>query len=133
MKIYLAARYSKREGMLAFARELTTLGHEVTSRWIYGDHEGDDDNLTQAAQFAAEDLNDLCVADCLIHFCDDVRVLTRGGNFVEFGYALAAEKLIVVVGKRSNVFHCLPQVNYFEDVTHCLQAFTPSIRREVAA
>jgi nucleoside 2-deoxyribosyltransferase len=132
MKIYLAAKYSRREEMQRYANQLAARGHQVTSRWIHGDHEGDG-YMARAARFAQEDLDDLAEADCLIQFVESARAETRGGNHVEFGYALATGKLLVVVGVRGNVFHCLPQVNHFFQWHHCLEAFTPSKAQEVAA
>jgi hypothetical protein len=40
MKIYLAARYSRRPEMCRYAQQLENLGYEVTSRWLNGTHGG---------------------------------------------------------------------------------------------
>jgi hypothetical protein len=39
MKIYLAARYSRHPELQAYTRDLQAHGFEVTSRWLWGDHE----------------------------------------------------------------------------------------------
>ena len=36
MKVYLAARFSRREEMRRHAEELLGLGHEVTAQWVVG-------------------------------------------------------------------------------------------------
>ncbi len=120
MKIYLASRYSRNEEMRAVAADLIAQGHEVTSRWIQGDHQIDDAGLSaQAAEaerirFAQEDWADLLAADCCLSFTEVPRTeKTRGGRHVEFGAALALGKDCIVVGHRENVFHCLPQVDFY--------------------
>lgn len=37
MRIYLAARYSRREELLGYRADLEAAGHIVTSRWLAGD------------------------------------------------------------------------------------------------
>ena len=39
MKIYLAARYSRREELAAYRTELEELGHTVQARWLNGEHQ----------------------------------------------------------------------------------------------
>ena len=38
----------------------------------------------------------------------------RGGRHVEFGMAIAAQKRIVVIGPRENIFHWLPMIEQFD-------------------
>lgn len=122
LKIYLAARYSRREELCIYRAELQALGHTVTSRWLNGDHQVDDKGLSAQAheservRFATEDWDDLMAADCCISFTEIPRSeRTRGGRHVEFGGAMAAGKRCIVIGPRENVFHCLPSVEYFQD------------------
>lgn len=131
VKIYLAARYSRREELCGYRAELEALGHRVTSRWLNGNHQIDDAGLSaEAAQeervrFASEDWNDLMAADWCISFTETPRSSnSRGGRHVEFGAALATGKVCVVVGPRENVFHCLPGVEWFPDWT----AFATDLR-----
>lgn len=42
MRIYLAGRYSRREELLGVRDVIEALGGEVTSRWLNGDHQIDD-------------------------------------------------------------------------------------------
>ena len=66
-------------------------------------------------QFAQEDYDDLCSADCVISFTEEPRTMSnsRGGRHVEHGMAIALGKRVIVVGHRENIFHCLPQVEFF--------------------
>jgi nucleoside 2-deoxyribosyltransferase len=126
MKIYLAARYSRRDELCKYRAILESKGHQVTSRWLQGGHEITKEGSTQAAQeartrFAQEDWDDLMQADCCVSFTEEPRkTTTRGGRHVEYGAALAKGMRCIVVGFRENVFHCLPEVEFcekFEDVS----------------
>jgi len=138
MRIYLAARYSRRDELCRCRDALAMLGHVVTSRWLNGDHQVDDQGLSREAQaeererFAREDLEDLSGADLCISFTEPPRsTSSRGGRHVEFGFALGHGIECWVVGPRENVFHCLPQVSVlpsFEAVLEVL-AGNPSNTR----
>lgn len=130
MKVYLASRYSRFKEMQSHALDLERAGHVVTSRWIMGDHQLKDGELSEQAaeekriKFAQEDLNDLLNADICISFTEEPRSSnSRGGRHVEFGIALALKKLVLVVGYRENVFHCLPEVQFFETWNQARQTF----------
>jgi hypothetical protein len=132
VRIYLAARYSRRLELCEYRAQLQAIGHEVTSRWLNGAHQvyldGEPLGPEQEAliesggaapelrgRFAAEDWNDLTSADLVINFTEPPRSkASRGGRHVEFGAALALEIRCIVVGPRENVFHCLPEVAWFE-------------------
>ena len=52
----------------------------------------------------------------IVSFTESPRsVSSRGGRHVEFGLGLAWNKIVVVVGPRENVFHCLSDVYQFDD------------------
>lgn len=54
-------------------------------------------------------------ADCVISFTEAPRSsANRGGRHVEFGIALANGARVIVVGHRENIFHWLPQIEFFE-------------------
>ncbi len=120
MRIYLAARYSRREEMRIIAAELETMGHEVTSRWINGSHElTDHPAYEDRTRLACEDMQDLYRADVVISFTEQPRAALdnpgRGGRHVEFGLALRNPgQRKIVVGWRENVFHYLPEVEFYE-------------------
>lgn len=142
--VYLAARYSRRTELLEVRADLEGMGFVVTSRWLDGDHQAED--LTEPAfeegtspeemaayrlrsaqaaegervRFATEDLEDLLAARVCISFTETPRMTkTRGGRHVEFGVALHAGHLMLVVGPRENVFHCLPPVRRFDTWAEC--------------
>jgi nucleoside 2-deoxyribosyltransferase len=122
MKIYLAARYSRFAELQGYRAQLEQLSaHRVTSRWIDGSHQLDEEGLSSPARaeermrFAREDWNDLRTSDCVVCFTEKPRTSnSRGGRHVELGLALAWQKRTLVVGWRENVFCCLPQVEFFE-------------------
>lgn len=140
MKIYLAARFTRNEQMQIVADLLTAQGHKVTSRWHTGAHKMDDGiapdsgvGLEIAQRFAGEDLEDLMEATCVISFTEPARTPTRGGRHVEFGYGLAYQKKMIIVGEREHIFHYLPQVEQFEHVDallHYTLGEAPKPRRE---
>jgi len=120
VKIYLAARYSRRAELQRYARELVLLGHEVTARWLLGQHRITDEQLAGAAstaslddlrlgqRYARDDITDVAHADLLIAFTEQPRsTSSRGGRHVEHGIALALHKPVWLVGPRENVFHTL--------------------------
>lgn len=118
LKVYLAARYSRREEMCRYRNQLESGGHiEVTSRWINGEHQAENDELVHggsATRFASEDIKDLDDAVVVVNFTEEPRgTSSRGGRHVEFGYALAMRKHVIVVGPRENVFHCIGTVRVF--------------------
>lgn len=122
MKIYLASRYSRREELCVYANVLKAAGHEVTSRWLDGNHQIDDAGLSVQAQhservrIASEDWQDLLTAEICISFTETPRSTnSRGGRHVEFGAAMALSKRVIIIGPPENVFHCLPQVERYLD------------------
>lgn len=117
MKIYLASRYSRLSEMRGYRAELESAGHVVTSRWVNGNHEGDN-----AVRFAQEDYDDLLESDCVVSFTQSPDSSTsRGGRHVEYGIALARGKRVIVVGYRENVFHHLPEVEFFANWEEALR------------
>jgi hypothetical protein len=47
-------------------------------------------------------------------------VPARGGRHVELGLALCDGQRTIVVGHRENVFHWLPQIEFYNDWDECL-------------
>jgi nucleoside 2-deoxyribosyltransferase len=120
MKIYLAARYSKRPTLQRWAEKLQELGHEIVSRWALrnSDHKLVDGLSPKAAtderiRFAEEDIEDLIQCDMVVSLMEEPRGKGRGGRHVEFGYALALHKDMVIIGPKETVFHELPQIDHF--------------------
>jgi len=134
MKIYLAARYSRREELAQYRIELQELGHIVQARWLDGEHQLSNDGtpigesgeaLVEVGQpecaaklrtkFALDDWEDVNAAELVISFTEAPRSKpNRGGRHVEYGIALANKVRIIVIGHRENIFHWLPVVEFFE-------------------
>lgn len=129
MRIYLAARYSRREELVACRTDLNSLGHTVTSRWLNGNHQVDDAGLSVEAKrsererFAREDFADVISAEMCISFTETPRTTnSRGGRHVEFGIALGRMLRVWIVGPAENVFHCMDDVRQFESWAQALEA-----------
>lgn len=152
IKVYLAARYSRRLELCGYRNELKAAGYNVCARWLDGEHQlatdgtpiGEDGaalvegtlrpgefvsehELTARAaalrtKFALDDLEDVSTANVVISFTEPPRsTANRGGRHVEFGIALIKAQVVVVVGHRENIFHWLPNVNFFERWTDALK------------
>ena len=121
MKIYLAARFSRRHEVHTLGQDLQALGHTIVSRWSRPDDDhvlptGLSEQASDDARrrFALEDMEDLHKANCLILLGEPPRNNSRGGHLVEFGVALGLGLRVMVVGPRGTVFHCLPTVEVFD-------------------
>jgi hypothetical protein len=119
LKIYLAARYSRRDEMRAYRETLhKNYNVQVTSHWLdekssATGNMGDEDDAFYW-ETAQVDLMDIDAAHVLVLFSENPLVgVPRGGRNVEFGYALKAGKRIWVVGPKENVFHYRPMVEHF--------------------
>lgn len=119
-KVYLASRYSRGGELVLYASILRDKGLVVTSRWLEGNHQIEDDELSDDAKrkakahFATEDFEDVLAADVVISFTEAPRQTnSRGGRHVELGIALGAKKTCIVIGPHENVFHLLPQVHHY--------------------
>jgi hypothetical protein len=120
--IYLAARYNKHPEMQGVRDVLQAMGHTVTSRWI-DQHGGDQlESATHAqlnsqseacAVYGQHDIEDIEAAETVISFTYPDGG-GKGGRHIEFGYALAKGKRMILVGPRENIFHTLPEVERFE-------------------
>ncbi len=108
MKVYIAAPYPLRSEARDLGLTLRNLGHHVTSRWLLKD----DDSSDATAQM---DLDDVDRADVLLLWQPgEWANKGTGGRHVEFGYALAIGKPVVVFGSKTNVFHYLDRVRVTE-------------------
>ncbi len=106
MNIYLASKWSAQMDMRIYRAEIVKSGHFVTSRWLDAER---DINPTpeffmqHGAERARQDLDDIDAADMLVLDLIGGRG-RRAGSMVEFGYAIAKGKRIVVVGEPDDVF-----------------------------
>lgn len=123
MTVYIAAPFKRKREAQEVAAQLAELGVKATSRW-HSTHPSTDDPAELAIQ-AKEDLDDVDQADVFMLLNYKGWVMEgQGGKHVETGYALARGKRVVLVGKRWNVFHYLPQVEVVTDPAHILQQRT---------
>lgn len=149
---YLAARYGRRLELADYADQLRALGHQVTSRWLLGQHQADvlevdADGIPEhipevARRFAEEDVEDVTFADVVVAFSEPPRSsASRGGRHVEFGMALGwvlagystldgNRRRVIVIGQRENVFHCLRDVTVFADWKSFLATVEPAQQPE---
>ena len=126
MKIYLAARYTRRDELREYAKALRALGHEVTSRWLAERKDPgctvDDVTEGEHLRIAERDLEDIAAADMFVAFTREPKGNKRGGHHVELGYALAREKEIILLEGRENSFHYLEGIDFFETFEEFLVA-----------
>jgi nucleoside 2-deoxyribosyltransferase len=127
MKVYLAGRYSRRSELRALIPLLKERNITVQSRWLNEtlalDAKLSDVSPALCREFAQVDLDDIDAADTLVFFAEDPLVGTpRGGRHVEFGYALAKGKRLVVIGAQENIFHFLPNTIIYSTVQDFLDA-----------
>lgn len=122
MKIYLAARYARREELCRYADDLKKKGHEVQARWLSGNHEMSESVVGETMfkmQHCKEDMEDVQACDTLIAFTEYPNAMVsgagRGGRHVELGLALAWGKTVFVVGPRENIFCYAPNVMAFKN------------------
>src|SRR5690606_30261512 len=119
-RIYLSARYERRLELCGYREQIEQRGHTVTSRWLNGAPAGiesliESDDPSQAPDAlwyrvaaAQEDMADIESSDLLIAFSEPPESdASRGGRHVEFGFALALNIPLWVVGPPENIFHWL--------------------------
>lgn len=118
--VYLCARYSRHEELNGYAEELRRENFHVCCEWITGAHHD-----TDSATCAEIDYDEVERADIVISFTErpgEISGRGRGGRHVEYGIALALHKRCIVVGYRENVFHHMPQVEFYPLWRECLES-----------
>lgn len=119
-KIYMAARYVRREEMEALVPAVEAAGWQVNARWVFGEEEK---NGMSASDISAMDLEDVETSDALVIFTHPrSEPQPGGGRFVEMGYAMALNKDIYVIGPVENVFCEDIVVKRFDTVEEFLNA-----------
>ena len=111
-KIYLAGRFRDQALFKSLRDDLTLCDYKVTSRWIDRSSDRPDDTewSKEYGPLCAEtDFADIHDADVFVLYLKN-GVSTRGGMYVELGYALCLDMDIVIIGGRTNVFTYLPCV-----------------------
>jgi nucleoside 2-deoxyribosyltransferase len=126
MRVYLAARYSRKNEISKLVPVFGTHGLSVCSRWLR-ETESPDCKLSDFSpevcrNFAEVDWEDIEACDTFVFFSEDPLVGTpRGGRHVELGLALGLGKRVVVIGKHENIFHFLPCVTVYESLDKFLE------------
>jgi hypothetical protein len=145
MKIYLAARYSRRLELCSYREQLRCIGHTVNAVWLNGEHQISNEGIpigesgeqlveitsdsrnkfydqsTDCAaklrqKFAQDDYNDVSSCEQFVAFTEEPRSgHSRGGRHVELGIALALLKEVIIVGPRENIFCWLPTITQFDN------------------
>lgn len=132
MKIYLASGFRRRYTLRKAASELTGKGHEIVSSWIWLNTRPQRTE-TEFDQFALEiaqqNLRELVAADVIIVDSWGIAPENHGGVHTELGFALGADKVLLLVGPRGNTFHWLPQIAQFQDWEFLLRDFPSSEKR----
>ena len=114
MKVYLAARFARKDEMVTYAEDLDRLGHEVTSRWLEVEVDpGTPLSHPTWSQLAQQVLDDIRRADALISFTE----ASGGGSArqVELGIGLGLGKRVYIVGSAEHLFHTLPLLQVYPD------------------
>jgi len=124
MKVYIAAPYPCKEDARLVRTFLETHGINCTSQWI------DEEDGEDSAERAQKDLDDVNEAHVFIalNFLEWEQRGT-GGRHVEFGYAIGTMP-IILIGKRSNVFHHLPEIKVVEKIQDAL-VYLKAIEHEI--
>ena len=124
VRVYLAAKFDRRDEMRAVADTLHTCGHDVVSRWLNA--EKDDSESDDAAQtlWAIVNIADVLRCDVLVFFSERAGSpgAARGGRQVDLGAALAAGKKVIVVGPVEHVYHRHPRVTVVRNLTELVVA-----------
>ena len=123
--VYLASMYQRRDEMCIYADILNRNGFYVTSRWLQEQEPVDSQMGDHSDEFyyqtSEDDLEDVADADFVIFFAETPETgTTRGGRHVEFGYALALNIPVIVVGPKENVFHYNDLVAHFDSFEDAL-------------
>lgn len=122
MKFYLAAKYNKRTSLLPVAALLMLAGHEVTSQWLTGTHDGSTNEVKK--QYAITDLNQIDECETFVLFnLPFFGAEQSSGRNVELGYALAKNKTIYIVGEGDCIFYTLADI-FFVNMDDFLAEFT---------
>ena len=130
LRIYIAARYGRRDEAFDLEQVLLPLGVEITSTWIHQtqDEMAYEQGIEETTRLAEKDVAEIKRSDMLVYLSEEeTNTWGRGGRHVEFGIAVARAKMLCVIGPKENLFHYLPEVQHFDSVDD----FIDFVREEV--
>jgi hypothetical protein len=131
IRIYLCARYGRKDELIGYAKRLATNGHVITSSWLASDLEDDPTDVKEKARIAEQNRQDLLNSDVIMCFAEAPdSEFARGGRHVELGIALGNGIQPIVVEHRENVFACLPEI-YFAPTFQDAADFVGQFRLEL--
>jgi len=108
-KVYISARFSRREEMVEVSKQIKSIGYEDVSRWLVLE-EGKNPSEEALRNRAHVDRDDVYACDILVRFTDDLSTSTvpsgwcTASRFEETGMAQALGKIIIVVGGNQSLF-----------------------------
>lgn len=112
MRAYVAGRFTGQARIKVEAQRLRDLGWKINASWLDSVENDVGYSVEDGQRYANRDLDEILSADILV--LDTLDESTTGGREVEFGYAYACDKGLVVVGPHRNVFHYLEPVFHFD-------------------
>ncbi len=125
MRLYIACPWRHKGAAVMTAALLREKGHTIVSRWhdVPSDgtkSDGSDTAPDVCLQEAKNDIKDINACDLMLVLNMEV----SEGKAFEQGYAYDCGKHIMVVGKRSNVFHYLPDIVVVSSIHEAIRRLT---------
>jgi len=107
LRVYLAHNFSAssflKDQVVPALRERNVI---VCSTWIYQEEANGNEQY-----WAIRCLEEVCRCDVFIIFAEQVGTVPGRGKYVEFGYALARNKPVIVIGDKLDcIFYHYPQI-----------------------
>ena len=133
IRVYVAARFAKKDFVAETVTTLEKHGFVVVSTWhleqVKSSVNLEDLSLDYHIETATRDLQEIKSADVILSFSESPNEPhVRGGRHVEFGYGLALKKFMVVVGPRENIFHCLPEIHVVSGLGQAMMVMTAKVK-----
>lgn len=115
MNVYIGASFVRREEIKELVRPRCRDHWEIVSSWL-DQTETEYPGPKKLEDYCKRDLKEIKCCDIFVEFNDDPEPgMSGGGRSTELGLAIQLEMKIIVIGKRTNVFHHLPCVRLARD------------------
>jgi nucleoside 2-deoxyribosyltransferase len=128
LKVYVAARFTRKDEVAALAMRIERAGAVVCTDWFLEAesdlHELSDDVRQSRAE---RDISHVRNCDILVMLAGGG---ARGGRHFEFGFAMALGIPCWIVGEREHIFHWLPWVEVFDSADEMLSALREEAQKE---